>query len=69
MMSKSLEEIAGDLMDMDLRDYNFNDLSIFGDAQPATATMSLDELRSFLAEKREQRKPEHGQMGRRTWNG
>ena len=69
-MAKSLEEIAGDLMDMDLRDYNFSDLSIFKDAQPATATMmSLDELRSFLAEKREQRKPEHGQMGRRTWNG
>jgi hypothetical protein len=65
-MNQTLEELAGDLMDMDLRDYNFDDLTIFNNQQPVTTVMTQSEIRAFLAERRAQAKK---QTGGRTWHG
>ena len=70
-MAKSLREIAADVTgflagrNLDLRDYNFDDLTIFSDNQPATAELSLDELRALIAEHRNRGQ----EIGDRTWHG
>lgn len=67
-MVKSLAEIAAGLVGLDLRDYNFDGLTVLSNEQPVTAVMSLDEIREFVAAHRERAQADD-QMGRRTWNG
>ena len=72
-MAKSLAEIAAEVTSflagrkLDLSEHDFDSLTILSDNQPATAELSLDELRALIAEHRN-RDREQG-IGGRTWHG
>ena len=71
-MVKSLAEIAAEVTGflagrkLDLSEHDFDNLTILsGSPAPATAELSLDELRALIAEHRSRGQ----EIGGRTWNG